>query len=224
MSSLALSLHSQPYQPASARRSLPIGLVIVAAHALLFWGWLAMRVVNETRLTPEPLRVSLVQPTPPAPALETVLPQAPRALPAPVPVLLPMPAVPESAPQAVAEPATVSAPAAPSVVRSVAPPAPPPPVAPPPPQTIPPAAVQYLVAPQLVYPRASLRNGERGRVMVRVLVDSQGIPQQVEVAASSGYVRLDEAALAAVRQARFKPYQVDGVAVPGWALVPADFG
>ena len=44
-----------------------------------------------------------------------------------------------------------------------------------------------------------------------------------QVDRSSGHPRLDEAVLAAVRQARFKPYTENGQAVSGWALVPLEF-
>ena len=34
---------------------------------------------------------------------------------------------------------------------------------------------------------------------------------------------LDEAAVAAVKKARFKPYTENGQATAGWALIPIDF-
>lgn len=42
-------------------------------------------------------------------------------------------------------------------------------------------------------------------MLVQLLIDEAGRPRQVRVAQSSGHVRLDDAALAAVRAARFKP-------------------
>lgn len=91
------------------------------------------------------------------------------------------------------------------------------------PLTIAASAVQYLEPPVLVYPRVSQRNGERGRVIVRVLIDPAGVPREVQVAVSSGFVRLDDAAVAAVRLARFKPHTENGQALAAWTKVPADF-
>lgn len=60
-------------------------------------------------------------------------------------------------------------------------------------------------APPPVYPPLALRLGEQGEVLLRVALDEQGAVQSVELQASSGYARLDAAALAAVRHWRFEP-------------------
>ena len=75
----------------------------------------------------------------------------------------------------------------------------------------------------LQYPRLSQRNNETGRVLIRVYIDEAGLARTVQVNRSSGHPRLDEAALAAVQKARFKPYTENGVAVAGWAYIPLDF-
>ena len=49
------------------------------------------------------------------------------------------------------------------------------------------------------YPPASRRAGEEGTVRLKVLVDEKGRPRDVAVATSSGFARLDEAAIQAVR-------------------------
>ncbi|MBC7955188.1 MAG: energy transducer TonB, partial [Cytophagales bacterium] len=103
----------------------------------------------------------------------------------------------------------------------VAPPAPPAP--PPPPKIIPASEVQYLVKPAPEYPRLSVRAGESGQVMVTVYIDEAGFPRTVQVLQSSGHVRLDESAVAAVKQARFKPYTQNGVPTAGWARIPIPF-
>ena len=54
------------------------------------------------------------------------------------------------------------------------------------------------------YPPASRRAGEQGTVRLKVLVDTNGRPSNVEVAQSSGFPRLDEAAVQAVRKWRFE--------------------
>ncbi|WP_310631653.1 energy transducer TonB [Paraburkholderia sp.] len=83
--------------------------------------------------------------------------------------------------------------------------------------------VQYLRAPVPVYPDASRRMGEEGVAQVRVLVDENGQPREVVLRASSGSAALDQAALDAVRGARFKPYVEDGRAIPVYVIVPLRF-
>jgi protein TonB len=83
--------------------------------------------------------------------------------------------------------------------------------------------VQYLEPPAVDYPRASRRADEAGRVLLRVYIDEAGLPRQVLVSQSSGFVRLDEAAVAAMKRARFKPYTENGRPTAGWAPAPIDF-
>ncbi len=56
-----------------------------------------------------------------------------------------------------------------------------------------------------------------------MLVDPRGTPQQMVVLRSSGFVRLDDSALATVRATRFKPYTENGVALPFWVVMPLIF-
>jgi protein TonB len=116
-------------------------------------------------------------------------------------------------------------PAPPVVVAVQVPPAPTPapPATPSTPKVIPASAVQYLVAPVVEYPRLSRRGREEGRVMVRVWIDEAGVPRTVQVSQSSGHPRLDEAAVAAVQTARFKPCSENGQPTAGWAYTPIDF-
>ena len=69
----------------------------------------------------------------------------------------------------------------------------------------------------------SKRLRESGQVQVRVLVDATGKPQQMSMIKSSGFARLDDAALATVRATRFRPYTEDGVAQPFWVVMPLSF-
>jgi periplasmic protein TonB len=82
----------------------------------------------------------------------------------------------------------------------------------------------YLDNPAPVYPSAARRLREQGRVLLLVDVAPDGLPRQVNLAASSGSPRLDEAALAAVRQWRFVPARRGTTAVPAQVLVPIIFG
>jgi protein TonB len=84
--------------------------------------------------------------------------------------------------------------------------------------------VDYLgQRPVPVYPRLSERRGEQGRVIVRVLISAQGSVVSVSVRRSSGYSRLDGAALDAARAAHFKPYTENGIAYAAMADIPFDF-
>ena len=107
----------------------------------------------------------------------------------------------------------------PSVAAAPAPPAPPPPAR----RTLPATAVQYLVLPPVEVPRLSRRAGESGTVWLRVVVDTRGLPLQVSVQRSSGFARLDEQALAAMRQARFKPHTENGQPVELEVLAPIEY-
>lgn len=82
----------------------------------------------------------------------------------------------------------------------------------------------YATASAPPYPRAELRAGHQGTVTLRVLVDVDGRPLQVEVETGSGYRRLDEAARRHVlRNWTFQPAMRDGQAVQAIGLVPIEF-
>lgn len=81
----------------------------------------------------------------------------------------------------------------------------------------------YLDNPPPAYPPLSRRLGEQGRVLVRVFVEPDGAPAQVELRSSSGHRRLDAAAVAAVRRWRFVPAWRGDEPVGAWVLVPIAF-
>lgn len=73
------------------------------------------------------------------------------------------------------------------------------------------------------YPPASRRAGEAGTVRLKVLVDENGRTKDVQVAQTSGYSRLDDAAKQAVRRWKFKPAMEAGKAIPIWTQVAITF-
>jgi protein TonB len=81
----------------------------------------------------------------------------------------------------------------------------------------------YLNNPAPAYPPLSRKTGEQGRVLLRVRVDSSGQVEGVEIHRTSGFARLDEAAIAAVRRWRFVPARAGERAIGGIALVPVAF-
>ena len=70
-----------------------------------------------------------------------------------------------------------------------------------------------------VYPPASRRLDEHGVVRLRILVDERGRPREVQIAKSSGFDRLDEAAVTAVRRWQFSPAMQESRAVSAWTQV-----
>ncbi len=86
------------------------------------------------------------------------------------------------------------------------------------------ATLAYLKAPAPRYPTLARRSGMQGTVVLRVLVDAQGRPQEVSVERSSGYPLLDRAArLQVMRRWLFAPANVGGRDTAAWALVPVRF-
>ena len=81
----------------------------------------------------------------------------------------------------------------------------------------------YLNNPRPAYPSISRRMGEEGKVMLRVYVNAQGLPEQIELQQSSGFERLDKAAMDAVRRWKFVPGTRNGVPEAMWNIVPITF-
>lgn len=81
----------------------------------------------------------------------------------------------------------------------------------------------YLNNPAPSYPALSRRMGEEGRVVLRVFVNQQGLPTQVELRTSSGFSRLDSVALETVRQWKFTPARRGEQPIGAWVLVPISF-
>ena len=73
------------------------------------------------------------------------------------------------------------------------------------------------------YPPASRRAGEQGTAVFSVLVDPSGHPQQVKVQTSSGFERLDQAAMEAIRHWVFNPAVRDSQKVAAWTSVRVKF-
>ena len=220
--------------PRTLGRNAVVTAVVVALHAGLILA----------------LHSALTAPTPPVvvPAqvlAEFIAPPAPKEVPTPpVPPSKPVkpsvqqkaapkaPARPQALPLAIAD-ATPS-PNAPTGSVDPSPPAPPAPVAaaapvapaaPPAPPAVqlPSSNADYLQNPKPTYPPLSKRLGEQGKVIVRVLIGADGQPRQAELKQSSGFDRLDQAALTTVMKWRYVPGKRGGVAEEMWFNVPINF-
>lgn len=193
--------------------------MVLAMHAAALWGlW-------QHRLIPGPqeamtLFVNFIAPPapekipPPPPKQKVVEKPKPRMIVAETPVIAPNDYV---APPPPPQPA-------PAIT---APPSPAAPVAPPKsagPLTL--TGELSVACPERTpprYPPLSRRMGEEGIVVLRVELDEQGKVCAARVSGSSGFARLDEAALSAVRAWRCTPAQRDGQPVRAVALQPFKF-
>ncbi len=204
---------------------------VVVAHAAGLWALeagLVRQTPQQEVIVPATVVAELVPPPAP-PVPEPPKPQpvvrpaavktpAPKPQPAPTPVLNAPPA--PDAPTVAANTPTDAAPVAPaSPVAAPAPPAPPAP----PRIELPSSHAAYLQNPAPAYPAISKRMGEQGKVVLRVLIGADGLPQKVELQQSSGYDRLDRQAQEAVLRWRFVPGKRNGVPETMWNLVPINF-
>ncbi len=246
MSSAASSLHfsALPSDLSPAQRR-GLSVFVVAVHVALGWAWWHAKSDTARIGSNEIIEVSLVtdaqsqtrdatEEPRPEPVRQPVQQQKveriqPKLTPVPTPAQ-PNPTPPvlssQSGSESVMPAAPAVAPAAPSVSAQPAPAAvaaqtpPPPPAAP---REMQASAVSYLVPPVLTYPRISRELNEQGTAVLRVLVDEQGRPIEIQVAKSSGYPRLDQQAVQAMRAARFKPHVEEGVARRMWVRTPQTF-
>jgi protein TonB len=191
---------------------------VVALHAAALWGLWQHRLLPDAQEAVT-LFVNFITPPPPKKREEPKPPPPPK----PRPIEKPQPR------QIVAE-TPVIAPADP-----VAPPPPPRPApaieAPPAPPPRPAEPVMLgselsVACPERTpprYPHHSRRMGEEGSVVLRVELDEHGNVSTARVATSSGFTRLDEAALAAVRGWRCVPPTHHGRPARAVAVQPFNF-
>jgi protein TonB len=212
-------------QPQRRTQNLASLAVVIALHLLLGWALLQVQAVRGAIAEVMPIFVSQIEAEQPKPP-ELPPPQPPKIKPKEPPPILTTrsepkpepeqfvapPPPPEPEPQ---PPAPVEAP-----VVAAAPPAP---TEPPAPQPRLITDVAYARPLSLDYPALSRRLNETGLVIVRVLIDLTGRPAQVLVQKTSGYERLDNAAVAAANGALFRPYTENGVPAPAYALIPIRF-
>lgn len=190
---------------------------------------------------PAPPKPSPPKPVPPKPAPAPVKlkarPEVPQTAAAPAATVdpTPLPATAEPTPLLAAAPAaqmnsatpSATAPASQAPAAAAADPAPSAVAAAPrapAPLQLPSSDAQYLQNPKPRYPPISMRTGEQGTVMVQVLVTDKGVAKDVKLQTSSGFFRLDNAALEAVARWRFVPGKRAGVPETMWFTVPITFG
>jgi protein TonB len=209
--------YGEPTPARSRRRRAALALLLLV-HGAAILGLLQASYRREVAVDAKPLFLAVL-PSLPAPTPSKALPPPPD-LRMPAPPLPQMPVVAHEPSPVVAETLPAPAPVPAATVAAAEPVAPPAPAAP---RVLPAAAVQFLVPPAPVYSRVSARMRESGKALLRVFIDEAGLPRTVLLVASTGFARLDDSAVTAVRNARFKPYVENGVAVAGWASIPIEF-
>jgi len=219
---MSLSIRRASFQtgvlPLPARRGLMV--LIIGGHAGLLW--MVLQIVPPSLAGSDlpPMTVRLVQATPPAGSSGITIP-LPEDTPPPVwrPALESMIAAPAtSLPPPVFPIAAHSPPPPSSLARETAPAATSPGL-----RTVTEAEITYVRMADPVYPEAARRAGHSGNTLVKVLIDSAGVPAEVFLEQSSSHPLLDAEALRAVRAALFRPYLEDGLPRPVWILVPVSF-
>jgi protein TonB len=219
-------------------RRLPIVIAVVGFHVLGLWALQAgllrravelvvpVSVLSEVIEAPQPQ----VTPTPPQPRPQPAPAPAPKAAPQPQPAAQTAPqpvavATPTPTPQAPATVTEPQPPAPPETAIANAPPAAPTPAAPPAPPKLelPSSSADYLNNPPPPYPPLSKRLGEQGKVVVRAFIEANGTATKAEIRTSSGYERLDQAALQTVLKWRYVPGKRAGAAEAMWFNVPIHF-
>ena len=211
----------------AAPRTWRVSAAVVAAHAALLW--LALHSLSTPPLSGPSEHLILA-------SVVAEIPNMPATRPAPAPTQLTQRPHAQALPQTTAAPtapapvaATAAAESTPSANTATASPAPPSAQAPsvrtasPAALVLPSSDADYLNNPAPVYPRMSRRMGEQGKVLVRVLISADGRAEHAEIRTSSGYARLDEAALDTVKRWRYVPGKRAGTAEAMWFNVPVRF-
>ncbi len=74
-----------------------------------------------------------------------------------------------------------------------------------------------------VYPKLSKRLKEQGTVILSMLISAQGRIDAISIQESSGFSRLDQAAMLAAAKWRYEPATINGKAIANTYLMPIEF-
>jgi len=169
---------------------------------------------------PQPTKAATASPLQATPRAVQQTPAAPTplAVAAPAPAEVPLAAPAATAAHSAAAPTSTAA-ATPSNTANAAAVATATPVK----VQLPSSDADYLNTPKPAYPAMSRRLGEQGRVIVHTLIGEDGVPQKAEVQRSSGFERLDRAAVDTAMRWRYVPGKRAGVAEAMWFNLPMNF-
>lgn len=192
-------------------RKTTVTAIIIAFHVFLVWALLQSLGTISVDRPPPIIKAEIIEeipdeeaPPPPPPTIEAPPPYVP-----PPDIVIDLP---------------VDAPVTSGALVVTNKPAPPPPVAKAGIKKAPEIDPKFKKRFQPDYPPTSRRLGEEGSVVLQVLVGTDGKVQDGKVQTSSGFPRLDEAALKhALRAWRFTPGTEDGAPVTAWHSVKVTF-
>lgn len=213
-----------------ARRFSPTSIAVVAGvHAALFAALVTLDIVPVGKARSAPTVVNMVElstvppPITPPPPVEQQTQPEPLA-PVQTPIVSPPPVVQTNAPPPPVVAAPQPAPQAPApVAKASAPAAPAPILAQSGPVSVGDLSSKMVSAKPPKMPFESRKKKEQGSVVLRVLLDVGGSVSDLSIAKSSGFTRLDKAALEAVRKWRWSPTVRGGEAVMVTGSVKVDF-
>lgn len=200
------------------RRTFVVVANVLLFHVVLLWAFQSGLVKQAVQLVVpvqmlggfiEPPPPALAPPAPPVVVKQSVVrPKAPKAPTLPQPLAVQKEAVTLQTSVMPAEPLAPLSVTTAAVVQA-APAAAPAPLASPSVE-LPSSAADYLQNPKPVYPSASRRLGEQGVVIHSVQIGADGLPVSAKLVQSSGFHRLDQAALTAVMRWRYSPGKRNG--------------
>jgi protein TonB len=201
---------------------LPGLMFVIAVHGALFYFLLKQQFISPPKQL-ETLMVNFIPAARPKEEPKPEPPVPPKSQPVKKPqtrqLVAETPAVRESEP--VAPPPEPEPEREPQPVAVAEPPAPQMPAGP---VTL--SSELSVACPELsapAYPALSRRLGEEGKLVLRVELDEKGRVDVAQVVNSSGFKRLDEAAMAAVKTWRCNPPVRNGQPVRAVALQPFNF-
>ena len=220
----AISIHSSLLVPAISRNAA-IALCVVVLHVGLIYAlysgllnraveFVVPIVVLSQFIEPPKPKVEPPPLAPSPPKVKKTITKAPAVV-APLPKAISDPTPAPDAPTGTTlqQSALVTAPVAAAPAAPSSPPG----------LQLPSSDADYLQNPKPAYPAISRRLNEQGRTTVRVLIGADGLPQRAEISKSSGFSRLDDAALATVMRWRYVPGKRGGVAEAMWFNVPINW-
>jgi protein TonB len=199
---MGMNSRSAPARSSIWRRG-PLGILIVAAHAILIYVAATTMGILKMPDIAKPIEAIFIdQPQEQHEPVKVIKPEleTPTVDPPPIEDTIPEIEVPVDEP-------------APAAITAQ--------TAPPQPAETSDMKVTNRVDP--IYPPASRRAGEEGTGIFRVLVDTNGRPLDVQVLKSSGFPRLDEAAVTAIRKWTFRAAVANGQATQSWTRVQVQF-
>jgi protein TonB len=190
--------------------------IVIVVHAAMLAALLSLNVISIKRDAPKAIVVKLI-PMPPEPPMQELPVQPQKVKPQPSPIVVPPPIMRMVN---VAPSPVITTPDPPPVRAVVVAPAPPAPTGP---VSASDLSSTMVSAKPPRYPIESRRKHEQGTVVLTVLVGMDGTVANVSIAKSSGFPRLDSAALEAVARWRWSPTTRNGQPVMVKGLVDIPF-